>query len=169
MLIIGTIKIIQLLKINRNLSKIIAIFITTLSLAIYWRLYFIDYPKYSSSRAWNSDLVEAIKYADPSSYDCIFLSYQKYIPAYILILFYTQDPPQNLNKFLFESDDLKFRHIDRYHIINLDDLEIKDKSCLFIANSKEVKLRAEKNYKVTPLHIIYEYKTNQSYHLIEIS
>ena len=162
-------------------KKTYVIWITTLivaaSIVVFWKSYFLDYPKYSTG-AWDYGMREAITYAKTSSYSCVIVSSRLAESGRVLantlayyILFYTQYSPYVYQLSPIPASIKTNYSLGKYHIaLGLKDQDTAEAQvnqliyvwkqqglndrCLFIIKYDEIKRIIEKRYNWDDVHVI---------------
>jgi len=133
-----------------NFRRIIAtggalIVISTVS--FYFYEYFVRYPVWSS-RWWQFEMRDSIKYADQSDYDCVVLS-TAFSHTYIFPLFYTSHPPAAYLNSPVDSEETGV--IGKFRIESITEDSKLDSRCLYIMPGVEINQFREK-YRIKDVY-----------------
>ncbi len=152
----GFVQIIERLKFTSKQIIWSIVFLATLNISIFWKFYFIDYPKDASYKVWRYGMKETINYIEKNS-NCVVIS-NLFHHTHTFILFYTQYDPSLYQKSPLDSS-ITFQgqggySLGKYRIMPISkDLKL-DQTCLLVLMPGENKILEQAGYRLSKVKLI---------------
>lgn len=117
---------------------------------------------------------EALEYVDEGPYKCVIFSDDPhFFPAYIFVIFYTRYSPdhyQSLNRSSKENLWMYTQpNLDKYFMLNLTDLRLKQGQCLLIIRPRELPEIVGKDIDVETITDIQDFRGDPLIKLVQIT
>jgi 4-amino-4-deoxy-L-arabinose transferase-like glycosyltransferase len=162
---------------RRKLFVVAAFFVIAVSLTIFVKRYFFEYPVEAAIH-WQYGMKEAIAYAQKSSYNCVIFNSDSNSNCFAIqdfiakVPFYTQYPPKNYQKAPIPpwigGSRNKVYTLGKYRLMSFSNQKKLNEKCLFIIRPEEISNVAAKGYNWKEVYAVKDNRGIEHFKLIEI-